>query len=417
MTKSSPVIGIKENVLWLETSLTGSINENQASDGVALTTWNDQSTSTKKPSIAAVNGGPTYSNTINGVHAVKFANAGYLEISDASFLNNTDYTIIILEKRFSTNAGYFIGDSTLTTQNQTLLLGYGTDGTITHSQGTGNSYESQIAGYNSSNNAARVITFVSDSANGKKTYINGVLSSSSADTSKLSNISTLAIGKTYNGEIGELAIFTRPLKAEERKSVEDYLGKKWSSKILRDTVANGSCTTGTITTTGCSMDCSTASIAGVSSPSTVTDGQTGVTATCGATGGTFTYTCNTDSNLSAITNSCIVPPPLSCTGGDEVDTTTISGKKIHKFTTVGNGTFSCTGQGTAQILVVGGGGQVVEQSISVNAQNLSITVGGGNGGKKPSFSAGPGNPFKYYSKSRGLVFANHTINNNNSTWW
>ena len=99
MTKSSPVIGIKENVLlWLETSLTGSINENQASDGVALTTWNDQSTSTKKPSIAAVNGGPTYANTINGVHAVKFANGGYLEISDASFLNNTDYIQLLFWK-------------------------------------------------------------------------------------------------------------------------------------------------------------------------------------------------------------------------------------------------------------------------------------------------------------------------------
>lgn len=258
--------------------------------------------------MVKVGNGPTYANTINRIHAVKFAGSSvdYLQINDASFLNNTDYTIVVLEKRLSSSAGYFIGDSAATTANQSLLLGYSNDGTVTHSQGTGNSYNSQIVGYNSSKDSARVIMFVSDSVNGKKTYINGVLSSSNSDTAKLSNISTLAIGKGYNGEIGELAIFTRALKAEERKSIEDYLGKKWSSKILRDTVANGSCAGGTITTNGCSMDCSTASISGISSPSTVTDGQTEVTATCGATGyfGTITVGCPAGTGVITKSGDC-----------------------------------------------------------------------------------------------------------------
>ena len=89
----------------------------------------------------------------------------------------------------------------------------------------------------SSSDTARIFTFVSDSTNGKKTYINGILAAQSSDTTKLSNITTLAIGKGYTGEIGEIAIFTRALKAEERKSTEDYLGKKYGTKINRTTTA------------------------------------------------------------------------------------------------------------------------------------------------------------------------------------
>ena len=182
-------------MVWLETSLEGSIKGNEAADGEAISSWGDQSISTLKPSVVKVGNGLTYANTINRIHAVKFAGSSvdYLQINDASFLNNTDYTIVVLEKRLSSSAGYFIGDSAATTANQSLLLGYSNDGTVTHSQGTGNSYNSQIVGYNSSKDSARVIMFVSDPVNGKKTYINGVLSSSSSDTSKLSNISTLEI--------------------------------------------------------------------------------------------------------------------------------------------------------------------------------------------------------------------------------
>ncbi|MBP7710817.1 MAG: hypothetical protein KA100_07105, partial [Rickettsiales bacterium] len=68
-------------------------------------------------------------------------------------------------------------------------------------------------------------------------------------------------------------------------------------------VAGGSCTSGTVTDTGCSMDCSTASINGVTSPTTVLDGQTGVTATCGATGYQDTITVGCPAGTGAITKS------------------------------------------------------------------------------------------------------------------
>ena len=101
LTKASPIAGITDNALWLESSLEGSFKDTETSTGDAVTTWYDQKNAVNKSSVVAVGTGPTYSNTINYIHAVKFSGstANYLQVADASFLNNTDYTIVVLEKR------------------------------------------------------------------------------------------------------------------------------------------------------------------------------------------------------------------------------------------------------------------------------------------------------------------------------
>ena len=52
-----------------------------------------------------------------------------------------------------------------------------------------------------------------------------------AALSNLSGIGTISIGQDYIGEIGEIAIITRALGKADRKLVEDYLGKKWTSEV------------------------------------------------------------------------------------------------------------------------------------------------------------------------------------------
>ncbi|MES2962102.1 MAG: LamG-like jellyroll fold domain-containing protein, partial [Pseudomonadota bacterium] len=368
LTKSSPIGGIQDNALWLESSAESSFKDTETSTGDAVTTWYDQKNDVNKSSVVAVGTGPTYSNTINYIHAVKFSGstANYLQVSDASFLNNTDYTIVVLEKRQSASAGYFIGDSSVSTANQTLLLGYSADAAISHSQGTGNVYASTISTYSSSTDTPRVFTFVSDSVNGKKTYINGILAAQSSDTTKLSNITTLAIGKGYTGEIGEIAIFTRALKADERKTTEDYLGKKYSTKINRTTNASGSCINGIVTTNGCTMDCSTASVTGLSSPSTVSDGASGVSGTCGTTGYTGTVTlgcpagtgvlsaspticgCDTFGGYSSSGGVCIADCSYTLTGGSPTTGTVSAGTAILNCNTASHYsssgyTYTCSG--------------------------------------------------------------------------
>lgn len=162
LTVSSPINSISLTSLWLETSLESSFNSSNLSTGDSLSSWNDQKNTSNKIAVTAVGTGPEYSNTINRVHAVKFSGSStnYLEIADASFLNGSDYTIIVLEKRQSANANnYFFGDSTITTANQSLLLGYKLDGKVTHSQGSGTSYDSTISAYADSTDKPRVFTF------------------------------------------------------------------------------------------------------------------------------------------------------------------------------------------------------------------------------------------------------------------
>ena len=471
LARSSPVPGIKDNMLWLETSLSASIDSSQTNDGSLVTAWYDQSSNSGKPLVVAVGTGPTYANTINYVHAIKFvgSTANYLQISDASFLNGTDYTIMVLEKRQSGGSNnYFLGE-TSSNPNDSLALGYGSDSTVVHTQGN-QSYTTgaAVSSYASSTDKPRQFTFVHSSTAGNSTYINGILAAQDATkTAHLSGITTLAIGKGYTGEIGEIAIYVRALKPEERQPIEDYAGKKWTRSINRASAPSGSCVGYTITESGCDLAsatcnisqagisstvvatssstsiscnqtnysgsvsytcaagvanvtgscgctagytgsscstcdtgyvsggggtcvlgaaCSTTSVTGVSTPTSVAHLASG-SLTCNAAGysGSVTYNCN-NGTLNP-TGSCAVS--VVCTGG-VIDTTTVPGSTIHKFSTVGSATLTCPSAKTVQVLVVGGGGgssdvgggggggQVVSSTLSVTS-SATITVGSAGG--------------------------------------
>ena len=332
LTLVSPIVSIADNDLWLESSLdykafsndsnttTSDDSGNALGDGDYIENWNNNSYNQDKIPVVKVGNGPTYANTINNVQAVKFAGSDddYLEITDASFLNNTDYTIFVLEKRLSnSNDNYFIGDSSVTTDNETLVLGYNTNTSIIHSQGSSSSYNSTVETYANYSNKPRLFTFSSDSAKGKKTYINGTLASEDeANISQLSNITSLSIGKGYDGEIGEIVIFTRALKTSEIKDVEDYISKKWNAPNNRDSV--NSCLGGTVTVEGCIQQCQV-NVVGSSDTTPKDDGESGAIA-CNQTGydssDTISYTC---SNGTLITGTCDCDSGYALVGGECVN--------------------------------------------------------------------------------------------------
>lgn len=73
LTKASPVHDIKDAALCLETSVESSFNDSEADNGRSISGWFDSRNVTDKNNISAVGTGPVYSNTINSIHAVRFA--------------------------------------------------------------------------------------------------------------------------------------------------------------------------------------------------------------------------------------------------------------------------------------------------------------------------------------------------------
>ena len=266
LTLASPINNLTGIALWFETSLDSSFNSSDANNGASIGTWYDNRASTNKNNATQSSGAsqPTYSNTINRVHAVAFDGTNSYFDVNGSFLNNSDYTIFVTEKRQSNKAdNYFIGDSSLNTVNQTLVLGYSANNKVIHSQGTANSYLSTVSTYEESADKPRIFTFISDSS-GKRTYINGILSGQSSNTTKLSGITTLKIGKGYQGEIGELIAFNRALKISELQDVIKYFSGKWEEPIFFNAA---SCTNGTINQAGCDFTTCSVSLAGTNTTS------------------------------------------------------------------------------------------------------------------------------------------------------
>lgn len=430
VTKASPIFAIKDNALWLETSLETSFNDIESNDASPLTTWYEQRNSVNRVFLQSVSGGPTYSNTINRVHAVKFTASGGYFTFDGSFLNGTDYTVVVLEKRESGNSGnYFLGDSSISAANQNLLLGYSASGQVVHGQGGSSSYPSSVSSYSQSA-SPRVFTFTHSATEGNKTYINGILAAEDASNkSHLSNISTVSLGKGYTGQIGELAIFTRALKTDEIVSVEDYIGQKWRVNINRANFP--SCINGVVTDSGCdssgsgggsggSSTCDV-SVVGVSSTTPVSSGTGSLT--CDGTNfdrNTISYTCSggvltTGSNCACasgyeLSGANCVAVVLACTGGT---ITTVSGYKIHKFTS--SGTFTCPSSRNVEVLVVGGGGGgsagvnaaggsgggggglIYNNSFSVSTTPIIVTVGSGGAGATGSSNGSKGEDSEFGS--------------------
>lgn len=252
LTQSSPVNSITGLSLWLEGSYLSSFASTESDSGKALSAWYDSnSMSTRKNNAtqSTTLNKPTYSNSsINNITTVAFDGTNSYFNVDGSFLNNSDYTFFIVEKRLSDKSdNYFIGNSAITTENQNVILGYSEDNLAIHSQAGTNHYTSVVWDYNSDSVKPRLFSFTQSSSAGKKTYINGILAGQSVDAIKPSNISTLTIGKGYNGQIGEIIAFNKALGNNDREDIEKYLSKKWG--IINYGI--GSCPSGRITNTGC----------------------------------------------------------------------------------------------------------------------------------------------------------------------
>lgn len=252
-TQSSPVNSIKDLAIWFESTTVDSFLESESEDESSISSWHD----INSYSSVKINGQQTFSysypkyktNCINGLPCLRFdGNSDYFNI-DGTFLAGSDYTIFVVEqRRSSASQNFFIAGTNESGGSNCLLhLGYRDNNYITFAQYF-NDYDYYVDGYQ---NIAipRIHTFLLSqltSSSGRYYYLNGVLQNyvavhgySPNSYTPLDSYFGATIGyysnggnpKYYNGDLGEIIIFNRSLKAEERTSVENYLKKKWSIKI------------------------------------------------------------------------------------------------------------------------------------------------------------------------------------------
>ena len=267
ITQSAPVSSIKDLYSWHETLLESSFDEAEASDGTRITNWYDFNPQTATDKILInqtdVNLKPLYSSgKINGLPAVYFDGSDRMSsiVMVPAITQGGSATVFTVFKSYNVSYQNF-----LVYQGHTNCANSIEIGITTGNQASGN------YGIHSGCNRATV-TGAGVAVNNSPAIMSLLLSSSPLTNGATSNVKIFknggneltlnadsggynsGLGGTYaknnsylnigsrffsglvddcrfTGDIGEIIIYSRSLNAEERQSVEKYLGKKWGIAV------------------------------------------------------------------------------------------------------------------------------------------------------------------------------------------
>lgn len=247
-TARSPVPSISNLALWLESTSERSFISSEASDGSAVSTWRDLN----PQALAALNllqsnnnNKPIYKrNVSNGLPMLKFnGSTSYFEIPYNPDLNPSHITVFTVVKSFS-SADYA---AIVSSRNEpsprigyTLYLTPGQNPSYEFWTGNGNNSWGTPPSSKVAINDTTILTLTNNSST-TALYVNGSRIGENPSVMVSNNTNNLRVGAGknessipqyyYNGYIGELIIFGRALKNEERKSVEKYLSRKWGIAV------------------------------------------------------------------------------------------------------------------------------------------------------------------------------------------
>lgn len=243
ISQSSAVPSISELAMWYDATNEASFDYFEAEDGEYISNWydvNPQSTDKHNSTQSTKSVKPIYTtNCINDLPCARFAGGDFVQF-DGTFLVNKHYTIFVVEQKAAAGNDWFIGGLNPGAANRKLVFGYNTNTTLDFSH---------------SNNGSRatvpaftvvqpiIHSFVFNSTTGRDYYYNGSsksltsTGSSPDETAFLEYYASAYIGKSgstnyhYDGDIGEIIMYTKTLNTEERQAVEQYLAKKWGATI------------------------------------------------------------------------------------------------------------------------------------------------------------------------------------------
>ncbi len=251
ITNSSPVNGIKGLKLWLETTSQISFGQNEPANNDTINNWYDLNLQdTFKRNANAFNNlqenRPIYrESAINNLPALEFD--GVDDCMQADFnLNRTknpNLTIFIVFKNITVGTKAFnkgiIGNGNKGSFARVIFY----DPSNIASIGKGSAPNIALNEMNTLNKPY-ILTHISQAptTNGSYVFINGSQTATSPFTETLTNTgsSPISIGSfnncsssnSLNFSLGEIIIFDRILKTNERQEIEKYLSQKWKIDLI-----------------------------------------------------------------------------------------------------------------------------------------------------------------------------------------
>ncbi|MDX2083443.1 MAG: prepilin-type N-terminal cleavage/methylation domain-containing protein [Rickettsiales bacterium] len=234
LTESSPIAGTKNLVAWFETSSEKSFDNTENDDNAQIQNWYDIDPQNNISDKATNDSGdaanyPVYKkNCMNGLPCLKFngtsqnftstqSNGGVTRELTMFIVFATDASAF--ERDILSTSGAWVSGSSFRFKQWQTTIDYQIPSSI------------DVYSPNFIKNAPSIVSLV-DYYTAVKSYINGTLGdnttiASDAQLTKSFSAFGIAPGSTYLGSIGEIVIFDRALKDEERKAIEKYLGQKW----------------------------------------------------------------------------------------------------------------------------------------------------------------------------------------------
>ncbi|GDX36493.1 hypothetical protein LBMAG18_10040 [Alphaproteobacteria bacterium] len=245
ITNTSPILTIKDLVLWYETTLERSFIDTEEQDNSDLSFWYDnniQTTNKINAYAPAVANRPKFiENGINGLPVVRLGGGDdYLRV-DSPGLNGPQMSYFIVARRIS-----IVNESSiLCGMASGFIHDFDNEGSfLAYYEWNGSQMGVYRAGPKSNitphpgNSVPFIVSSIFNGSN-NVAYLNGNPYPLVASTGNF-NVSTLYIGPRYvnnypntfyNGDIAEIIFFNRALNTEERKAIEMYLSKKFAIKI------------------------------------------------------------------------------------------------------------------------------------------------------------------------------------------
>jgi len=251
LTRSSPVAGIKDLALWLETTSAESFLSSQAENETQLTLWNDINPQVRNPffarKTASASAKYVENSPVGGLPAVYLdgAASGQFSLSTSSSSDvatpvptQNDFTFFVVSRTEIIVRSHIMGNGVIASNGFSYGMLNGTGGKYIL---VGNSGYTNIINFATLRTPEVVsYTYAGGTLGAHKIYFNGVnyalsppnVTYTAPTTGFLIGASQPDVNK-WSGWLSEIIIFNRYLNDVDRKSVEKYLAQKYGIKITQ----------------------------------------------------------------------------------------------------------------------------------------------------------------------------------------